>query len=79
VRAYEAMIVLAPTLDEAAQEAAIERFTGVIAEQGGQVTHVDRWGRRRLAYEIDGHRDAFYVLILFQAEPGSTAAMCGCR
>jgi small subunit ribosomal protein S6 len=75
VRAYEAMIVLAPNLDEAALEAAIERFCGVIAEQGGEVTHVDRWGRRRLAYEIDGHRDAFYVLISFQARPGSTAEL----
>lgn len=75
VRAYEAMIVLVPTLDEAALEAAIERYSGVITDQGGQVTHVDRWGRRRLAYEIDGHRDAFYVLISFSAEPGSTAEL----
>ncbi len=75
MRAYEAMIVLAPTLDEAALEAAIERFSGVITNQGGELTHVDRWGRRRLAYEIEGHRDAFYVLISFQAEPGSTAEL----
>jgi small subunit ribosomal protein S6 len=75
VRAYETMIVLAPTLDDAALEAAIERFCGVIAAQRGEVTHIDRWGRRRLAYEIEGHRDAFYVLISFNAEPGSTAEL----
>ena len=37
----------------------------------GQVTRIDRntFGRRRLAYEIDGQRDGFYILIYANVEP----------
>lgn len=75
MRAYETMFVLAPTLDDAGVEAAIERLSGVITEQGGDITHVDRWGRRRLAYEIDGHKDGYYTVISFLAEAGATAEL----
>jgi small subunit ribosomal protein S6 len=75
LRAYEAVVVLAPTLDEAGCEAILERAARTITEQGGTVTHVDRWGRRRLAYEIAGHKDAFYAVIYFQAPAGATAEL----
>jgi small subunit ribosomal protein S6 len=43
--------------------------TWVEAEQLGQVTKIDRWGKRKLAYEIDKQRDGFYVLMYAEIDP----------
>jgi len=75
VRPYEAMVVLRPNLDQEALEAVQARLTSVITDQGGQITHVDQWGKRRLAYEIDGHIEGFYVVIKFQGDPGITTEL----
>lgn len=75
MRPYEAMVVLRPNLDQEALEAVQARLTSVITDQGGQITHVDQWGKRRLAYEIDGHIEGFYVVIKFQGDPGITTEL----
>lgn len=41
----------------------------VEADQLGQVTKIDRWGKRKLAYEIDKQRDGFYVLMHAEIDP----------
>lgn len=41
----------------------------VEADSLGQVTKIDRWGRRKLAYEIDNQRDGFYVLMNAEIDP----------
>src|SRR5690625_4447433 len=69
------MVVLRPNLDQEALEAVQARLTSVITDQGGQITHVDQWGKRRLAYEIDGHIEGFYVVIKFQGDPGITTEL----
>jgi small subunit ribosomal protein S6 len=69
-RDYEMMIVIAPTVGEDGLPAAIERVSGYITGQGGTVSSTNSenpWGRRRLAYQINDHRDAFYVLYRFIA------------
>jgi small subunit ribosomal protein S6 len=66
------MIVLAPTVSEEGLPEAIERVSGYVTSQGGEVTSTvneNPWGRRRLAYPINDHRDAFYVLYRFTANP----------
>lgn len=73
-RDYEMMIVIAPTVGDEGLPAEVERVSGFIATVGGEVTatnHENPWGRRRLAYPINDHRDAFYVLYRFTA--GATA------
>ena len=75
MRPYEAMVVLRPNLDQEALDAVQARLTSVITDQGGQITHVDQWGKRRLAYEIDGHIEGFYVVIKFQGDPGITTEL----
>src|SRR3954453_8178033 len=52
MRNYEAVVVVDPRLDESAISQAVDRFTKVIGSKG-EVTRLDRWGRRRLAYEIN--------------------------
>jgi len=79
VRPYEAMVVLEPGLADDAMEAVLNRITGAITSQGGEVTHLDRWGKRRLAYEIGGHTEGYYVLIKFQGNrrrPSNWTASC---
>jgi small subunit ribosomal protein S6 len=69
LRDYELMIVLDPSLDDAAVEAATQRITGLIEQRGGTVENVDPWGRRRLAYPVGKNRDATYILFRMNIEP----------
>ncbi|HUG14718.1 MAG TPA: 30S ribosomal protein S6 [Thermomicrobiales bacterium] len=69
-RDYEMMLVVTPTVAEEGLPDVVERVSGYIAAQGGTVdstVHENPWGRRRLAYLIDDHRDAFYVLYRFHS------------
>lgn len=72
MRPYEVMYVLRPDIDEEATDALIERIHGVITSQGGTIENVDRWGKRRLAYEIQGFREGYYVVTKFKG--GSSVA-----
>jgi small subunit ribosomal protein S6 len=67
MRNYEAMYVLRPEMDEEQVNAAIEKFSGMIAANGGEVTKVEQWGKRRLAYEVEKLREGYYVLCYFNA------------
>lgn len=68
MRNYEAVVIVDPRLDDAAIQAAIERFTKAI-EASGEVDKLDQWGRRRLAYEINHLSEGFYVVAAFRADP----------
>ncbi len=70
---YEIVAVIRPDLDEDALGGAIERIHQRIAEHGGTVKTSERWGKRRLAYQIQKYRDGFYVLTIFTLEPGQVA------
>lgn len=65
---YETIIVLSSKLDEDATKALVEKFTGLIADNG-TVDSIDEWGKRRLAYEIQKETDGYYVLVNFTCEP----------
>ena len=67
---YETIFVLSTkTLDDAAIEAAVEKFKNVITENGGNVESVDLWGKRKLAYPINYETEGYYVLVNFESEP----------
>ena len=68
MRNYEAMCILDADLDKEANEKAIEKVQDLITKNAGKVENVDRWGRRKLAYLIDRHKDGFYVVIAFKGE-----------
>jgi small subunit ribosomal protein S6 len=68
VSEYEIMLIVNPEADEAALGAIIDRVSGIITGRGGEVKNVDRWGRRRLAVEIDRNTEGQYVVMQFQAE-----------
>lgn len=66
MRAYEVMFIVKPDLTDEQIQETIERFTNLISEHGGEVEKVDRWGRRRLAYDIEKFREGFYTVLHFQ-------------
>jgi small subunit ribosomal protein S6 len=67
MRRYELMLVLRPDLPDDRTQAVIDRTTRAIGGAGGQIVKVAPWGRRRLAYPIDHHREGSYHIILFEA------------
>lgn len=71
MRDYELVVVLAPSVGDEGFPATIERINGVIQANGGEIKNVDQWGRRRLAYPIRRHLEAFYAVTLFSAEPSA--------
>lgn len=66
MRSYELMIITNGSLDENAVTATIERFTTLIANQGGTVERVDHWGKRQFAYEIQHMNEGYYTVIDLQ-------------
>jgi len=75
VRNYELMVITDPEHDEESVERFIDRFAALISEQGGRVTDVDRWGKRRLAYEIKDRNEGIYLIIKFQGDTKVTGEL----
>ncbi len=62
---YELMYILKPDLGEEQTQADIDRFNELLAQEHATVAKVDKWGRRKLAYEIQRLTEGFYVVIDF--------------
>lgn len=76
MRPYEIVTIYNPGLEsDEAYDAQIERFKNLVVEQGGEVVNVDKWGRRRLAYEINGLTEGYYVVMRFNAESAVAAEL----
>jgi small subunit ribosomal protein S6 len=63
VRDYELGIVVSPEASEEQTKAILDRMTQIVQTNGGQVVKVNAWGRRRLAYPIEHHRDGLYFFL----------------
>jgi len=62
-RDYELGFILSPEVNEEETRSILDRLGQIVAQHGGQVVKVNQWGRRRLAYPIERHRDGYYVFI----------------
>lgn len=71
---YEVMYIVKP-LEEEATEAVIAKFEALVAANGGTVEKVDRWGKKRLAYEVKDFMEGFYVLMYFSAPAAAIAEL----
>ena len=69
MRSYETAFLIAPTLPEEEIEKLIDKMAGIISKKKGKMIHVDKWGKRRLAYPIEKFKDAFYVFFQYSGEP----------
>lgn len=75
MKAYELLYFVAPSIDDDTRAAVAARIETTINDSKGKIDNVDDWGKRKLAYEINGLTDADYTLIDFQADPNSIAEL----
>lgn len=68
MKKYEAIVMFYPDVEEEKRVAAFERLQKIISDNGS-ITNVDEWGMRKLAYEIEYYKEAFYYLVEFETEP----------
>lgn len=66
---YEGMYIISATLSDDARQKALDRIQKGITERQGEVLKIHDQGRRRLTYEIDGHREGHYFVIYFNVKP----------
>ncbi len=67
MRLYEVVYILDPALDEGAVTAKLEKFHALATADGGEVSAVDHWGTRQLAYPIKRQSTGYYVVSQFTA------------
>lgn len=75
MRNYEGTFIFRPGLDEAGLEAEMGKVEELVTAEGGTITEWDKWGKRRLAYEIAGEHDGYYAFLKFEADPASIARL----
>ena len=75
MKAYELLFFVAPTISDEDRVAVMKRIETTIAEGAGKVDNVDEWGKRKLAYEINGLADGDYTLVNFHADPQNVAEL----
>ena len=74
---YELCVVVSAKLEDDARAELIERIKDMIVRFEGNVTDVDEWGKKKLAYEIEKMHEAFYYFVHFESEPTAPAQIEG--
>ena len=68
LRHYETMFLLHPELSTDDRDDAVEKFSGIITDDGGQIVNVDKWPLKKLAYKVQKQTHGYYVVIDFGAK-----------
>ena len=71
MRNYEGTFIFRPSLDDAGLEEEMGRVEELITAEGGTIKEWDKWGKRRLSFEIKGEHDGYYAFLTFEAEPAA--------
>ncbi|MGM0670147.1 MAG: 30S ribosomal protein S6, partial [Gemmatimonadota bacterium] len=69
MRLYEVVYIIEPALDEAGINEKLERYHELVTGKDGEVTAVDHWGARQLAYPIEKKKTGYYVVAQFNGDP----------
>lgn len=75
MRKYEAVYIIRPDVDEAAIEAVVAKVNDTIANNAGTVEQTDKWGLKKLAYEINDYREGSYVVVTFNGDNTTVKAL----
>lgn len=65
-RIYEILFIADPNLGEPEVEALAAQVQGLVEKDGGKVQKLEKWGKKRLAYDVRRHRDGYYVLLVVE-------------
>ncbi len=71
MRIYEELFIARPDATEEEIDGFVEQLTTTVTTTGGTVDKVEKWGKRRLAYRVEKHKEGSYVLMQFSAGPES--------
>ena len=72
---YELAVVVSAKLEDDERAKVIDKVKALVERFGGQITNIDEWGKKRLAYEIQKMREGFYYFIQFDAEADCPAEL----
>lgn len=72
---YEGMYIISATLSDDARNKALDKIQKGITERTGEILKIHDQGRRRLAYEINGHKEGYYYLIYFNLPPAGVTEL----
>ena len=70
---YELAVVVNAKIEDDARAAVIEKVQKYVTRFGGQISDVEEWGKKRLAYEVQKMREGFFYFIHFEAETTAPA------
>ncbi|MCR4748617.1 MAG: 30S ribosomal protein S6 [Lachnospiraceae bacterium] len=70
---YELAVVVSAKIEDEERTATIDKVKAYVERFGGQISNVDEWGKKRLAYEIQKMHEGFYYFIQFEAEATAPA------
>jgi small subunit ribosomal protein S6 len=75
VNVYENVVIIDANLSDEATEESIQKIQDQVAAKGGETLKVDRWGKRKMAYEINKHSKGLYILFLFKCPADTISEM----
>ena len=64
---YETVFILTPVLSDVQMKEAVEKFKGILTEEGAEILNEENWGMKKLAYPIEKKSTGFYQMIEFKA------------
>lgn len=70
---YELAVVVSAKIEDDERAAVVDKCKALVERFGGTITNVDEWGKRKLAYEVQKMKEAFYYFIQFDAEKTAPA------
>lgn len=68
---YELMMIVDPQLEDASVKKLVDGYLDVVKNAKGSIDKTDFWGRRKLAYEINGNTEGSYVVVNYTVEPAA--------
>ncbi len=75
MRDYELVIIITPEFDETATAELVDKVKSWITDSGGTLESFEEWGRQKLAYLIQNHKEGQYYLFNFKMEPSAVIAL----
>ena len=70
---YELAVVVNAKIEDEERVQVIEKVKALVERFGGQISDIDEWGKKRLAYEIQKMREGYYYFIHFEADATAPA------
>lgn len=68
MRVYEVAYILDSSLEEEQLTQTQEKFSEMVTKNGGEIVNLENWGKRRLAYEVNGKTEGVYVIMRFNSD-----------